>query len=101
MSEDRQQMVELIQRVIEAHGRSEKKHMEFSKKLMIFASIMYAATWVVAAASWVLWREFPAGLIQYTTWLYSAATAFYMCKTGYENKAKIQGAKGERETWKE
>jgi len=67
-----------------------KKGMEFSKWLMIFATAMFFATWLVAAFSWFLWGEFPAELAGYTTAFYTVVTSFYMWKSGYENKSKIE-----------
>jgi hypothetical protein len=75
-------------------AQSHRKGLEFSKWLMVFAVVICGGTWVVAAASWLMWREYPAELVQFTTWFFGALIA-YMLKSGYENKSKIERERGD------
>lgn len=69
-----------------------KRKTEFSKLIIALGFIFCIGTWIVAVVSWFLWREFPSELTQYTIWYFGTVIA-YMIKSGYENKAKINGRK--------
>lgn len=94
---DIKKITELVTHNLRNATEDKPKKREFSKTLMLFASVLVAATWIAAAASWFMWQEFPYELVRYTTWFYGTAIAFYMGKSGYENREKIK--KGRDEKW--
>jgi len=64
--------------------------MEFSKKLIIGFFSFCCATGLILIFIWYLTGDWPAEIIQNVLVPLAATVIGYCCKSGYENRAKIE-----------
>jgi len=77
-------------------NKQQKPKMEFSKKLIIGASIYFALFGIVSVVLWILLGEWPWEIAAFFAGPVITLIT-YLVKSGYENKAKIENCKCQKE----
>ena len=74
----------------ELRGSKAKRKLDVADKLTIFVCFIFTATLIFIMISWVLWREYPAGVAQFTRWFISVGLPSYLAKKGYDRYSQAK-----------
>ena len=86
----------IVTKTIEKCNDLQPQRMEFSKKLIIGASIYFALFGIASYVIWILTGDWPREIAVFFIGPVVALIS-YMVKSGYENKAKIESYKSQKE----
>jgi len=64
--------------------------MEFSKKLILGTLIFIGMAFIASIVSWHVVDDWPREIAEFFVWPFILGVVGYMCKSAYENKAKIE-----------
>ena len=88
---DNNEITILKEKLKELLSDSERKpKMDFCKKLTIIALLFFAVSGAASFASWVVLGDWPRDIILHFSVPFAAVVSCYLCKDGYESKAKIE-----------